>query len=77
MEDEWIVSARLKIMRDGGNRNHLRETKGSALDTGQIQQVIENSILPASANNTRLAFTPFGRSRLIRDFASPTVIQME
>jgi hypothetical protein len=27
------------------------ETKGSALDTGQIEQVVEENILPASVDN--------------------------
>ncbi len=29
----------------------MGETKGAGLDTGQIQQVIEENILPATADN--------------------------
>jgi hypothetical protein len=37
----------------------------------QVEWVIEENILPAPADNTRLAFTPFGKFRLNRDFANP------
>jgi hypothetical protein len=43
------------IKRDGkAIRKSIEElrAKGSALDTGQIEQVIEKNILPAPADNT-------------------------
>ncbi len=48
-----------------------RGRKGSALDTGQIEQVIEKNILLATADNTILARIPFGKSQPTRDFANP------
>lgn len=44
---------------------------GSVLDTGQVDLEIEKNVFPVPADNIRLAFKPFGKSRLSQDFANP------